>query len=66
MVKDKFVPKIDSQKKEELQKLINSQAPKFKDDNEIAIKTKMEGQKNLEKLHLLIGDLRAKGKIRKG
>ena len=65
VVKSKFVPKIDQKKKEELQMLINDLRPKIKDDKLVAEKTKMEGYRNLEKLHQLMGEMRAKGKLKK-
>jgi hypothetical protein len=65
LVKDKFRPKVDVKKREELQNLIRDLQPKVKDDKLLAEKTKIEGQRNLEKLHQMMGELRAKGKLKK-
>jgi hypothetical protein len=65
LVKDKFRPKVDVKKREELQSLIRDLQPKVRDDKLLAEKTKIEGQRNLEKLHQMMGELRAKGKLKK-
>ena len=62
-VKLNFVPKIDEKKHEELEQLMKSLSTKPKN-----IKNSRqymdEGKRNLEKLHLLIGELKAKNKIK--
>lgn len=47
LVKDRFRPKVDLKKREELQNLIKDLQPKVKDDKLLAEKTKIEGQRNL-------------------
>jgi hypothetical protein len=47
LVKDKFRPKVDLKKMEELQSLIRDLQPKVRDDKLLAEKTKIEGQRNL-------------------
>lgn len=59
------MPKIDVRKKEELEGLIRGMEVRVRGDREVAERTRMEGERNLEKLHRLVGEMRAKGRLKK-
>ena len=61
-VRKNFVPKIDQAKQEEIDNLIKRITTQK--NNVHSRKYMEEGKKNLEKLHMLIGELRAKNKIK--
>ena len=61
-VRNNFLPKVDEKKQEQIEGLIKKITTRRK--NVQSRKYMEEGKKNLEKLHILIGELRAKNKIR--
>lgn len=62
-VKKNFMPKTDESKQQELEELIK-RVENQKKHNYHSRKYMEEGKRNLEKLHLLIAELRAKHRLK--
>ena len=62
-IKERYAPKIDEKKQQELQELIKKMKhPRKKDIG--SRRYVEEGKRNLEKLHLLMAELRAKNRLK--